>query len=82
MKLYHWTKKEHLKSIFKKGLICNGFGIVYLTPDPKNKFGDVLLEVETGKLKLSSFDDCKDWEILCWGNIPTENIKKGGEKCN
>ncbi len=76
MKLYHWTKKEFLKSIFKKGLIGNGFGIVYLTPDPINKFGDTLLEVETENIKLSSFEDCKNWEILCWENIPPQNIKK------
>ena len=76
MELYHWTKKECLESIFKRGLISNGFGIIYLTPNPKNKFGDTLLKVETGELKLTAFEDCKDWEILCWGNIPPKDIEK------
>lgn len=75
MKLYHWTLKKHLKSILKDGLKGNGFGIIYLTPDPKNKFGEILLEVETRNIKLTAFDDCRDWERLCWGNIPPSDIK-------
>jgi len=71
---YHWTKKENLSSILKEGLKPNGFGIVYLTPEPDGWRGEVCLKVETGNLKLSSFEDCKDWEILCWGHIPPQDI--------
>jgi len=67
MKLYHWAKKEHINSILREGLRPSRIGIVYLTPDPKatSGFGDTLLEVETGNLKLTAFDDCKNWEVLC-----------------
>ena len=78
MKLFHSTKKENLKSILKKGLIPSGLGIVYLAPTLESAYkteGRVILEVETGNNKLSSFEDCKDWEILCWGAIPPENIR-------
>ena len=42
-----------------------------------SSFGDTMLEVETGDLKLTAFDDCRDWEVLCWGEIPASSIKKG-----
>jgi len=84
MILYHWTKKENLESILNTGLQPKwGIdGIVYLTPKPEawktwkqgKEQGEVCLEVETGDLRLSAFEDCKEWEILCWGHIPPENI--------
>lgn len=79
MKLYHWTKRTNMSSISQKGLITNKIGIVYLTPKPEKwkanpEEDDVCLEVETGNLKLTAFEDCSDWEVLCWGNIPLENI--------
>jgi RNA:NAD 2'-phosphotransferase (TPT1/KptA family) len=79
MILYHYTKKESLKSILRDGLKPNRMGIVYLTPDPEKfkNFGDILLEVETGCLELTCFEDCKNWEVLCWGLIPPKNIKIG-----
>ena len=77
MRLYHYTQKKNLKSILKDGLKPSNIGIVYLTPSPEKLrgFGDTLLEVETGDLKLTCFEDCVDWEVLCWGAIPSSNIK-------
>jgi hypothetical protein len=49
-------------------------GLVYLSPIKDADFGPVLLQVETGDLKLTAFDDCKDWEVLCWGSILPEDI--------
>lgn len=79
MKLFHWTKKKYLSSIFNCGLKPNRIGIIYLTPNPEatKGFGEVLLEVETGELKLTAFDDCREWEVLCWGSIPPSKIKNG-----
>ena len=74
MKLYHWTKKENIESILKEGLRPSGFGIVYLTPKPETYVGEVCLEVETGNLKLTAFEDCKEWEVLGWGAIPPKDI--------
>ena len=76
MKLYHQTKKENIQSIIANGLIPNRLGIVYLSPRGNLNFGDITLEVETGKNKLTAFEDCKEWEVLCWGRIPPENIIK------
>ena len=75
MKLYHWTKRKNLKSIRENGLIGNSSGIVYLTPKPEKWRGEICLEVETKNLKLTAFEDCKEWEVLCWGNIKPKNIK-------
>ena len=75
MKLYHWTKKENIDSILSNGLRPSGLGIVYLTPKPENWCGEICLEVETGDLRLTSFEDCRSWEVLCWGHIPPENIR-------
>ena len=60
----------------KEGLKPNGIGIVYLSPRKDLGFGDVTLEVETGNNKLTAFDDCKEWEVLCWGKIKPSNIKE------
>ncbi len=75
MKLYHQTSKKNLKSILQNGLIPNGMGIVYLSPLLGLGFGKITLEVETGNNKLTAFEDCSDWEVLCWGGIAPENIK-------
>lgn len=69
MKLYHWTDKRNLLSILQNGLKPNGIGIVYLTPSPDKWQGEICLQIETGELKLTAFDDCSDWEVLCWGDI-------------
>jgi len=75
MKLYHRTSTDNLESIMEKGLIPNRIGIVYLSPVTDAGFGEALLEVETGDNRLTAFDKCKEWEVLCWGPIPPENIK-------
>ena len=77
MILYHGTPKENIKSILQIGLKPSRIGIVYLTPkiSEARHYGAVL-EVETGNNKLTAFDDCKDWEVLCWGSIPPESIKE------
>ncbi len=75
MRLYHWTKKENIDSILREGLKPSGMGIVYLAPEKSVRFGDTLLEVETGDLRLTAFDDCNKWEVLCWGRIPPGAIK-------
>ncbi len=76
MILYHRTAKQNIQSILIGGLKPNKIGIVYLTPAPdKTKsFGDVLLKVDTGDLRLTAFEDCSDWEVLCWGHILPKNI--------
>ena len=80
MKLYHGTHRINLESIEQNGLRPSRIGIVYLSPKPKAAyhFGDdeILLEVETGDIKLTAFEDCSDWEVLCWGYISPENIKQ------
>jgi len=75
MKLYHGTDSKNLDSILSTGLCPNKLGIVYLSPQPTTCWGDVILEVETGDLRLTAFDDCSEWEVLCWGHVPPENIK-------
>ena len=74
MKLYHGTDSRDIASILRDGLRPNRIGIVYLSPTATTRWGDSSLEVETGDLKLTAFDDCEDWEVLCWGRIPPENI--------
>lgn len=74
MILFHQTKRANVPSIMRQGLIPNGIGIVYLSPLKNVGFGEVTLEVETGDNKLTAFDDCKDWEVLCWGKISPDNI--------
>lgn len=75
MRLFHQTKKGNIKSIMKNGLSPNSLGIVYLSPRNDLNFGEVTLEVETGNNKLTAFDDCINWEVLCWGKIKPQNIK-------
>ena len=75
MILFHQTGSKNIESIMKNGLIPNDIGIIYLSPCNDLNFGDVLLEVETGNNRLTAFDDCKEWEVLCWGKIVPKNIK-------
>jgi len=80
MKLYHWTTKENVNKILNDCLKVNGIGFSYLTKFPDRwdtlHEGGVLLEVETGDSKLTCFEENLDGsEVLCWGNIPKENIK-------
>ena len=77
MKLYHLTNRKNIPSILKEGLHPNRLGIVYLTPTPSRVAGgeEICLEVNTGDLKLTAFEDCSSWEILCWGHIAGANIK-------
>ena len=75
MILYHQTKVENIEPILKMGLIPNGIGIVYLSPLKNVGFGEATLEVETGDNRLTAFDDCKEWEVLCWGKIEPSRIR-------
>lgn len=75
MRLFHQTKRENVDSIMQHGLRTNKSGWLYLTPRPDLcSFGDITLQVETGDNKLTAFDDCKEWEVLCWGGIAPANI--------
>ena len=77
MKMYHSTPRKNLESIIRNGLRPNGMGIVYLAPSLETAYktkANVILEVETGDNKLTAFEDCKDWEVLCWGAISPNNI--------
>jgi len=84
MKLYHGTNQEAWQHIQVKGLQSRipkaegGWGLIYLSPtiELATHWGDVILEVETGDLQLSSFDDCEDWEILCWGEISPKQVTR------
>ena len=75
MKLYHRTSINSVQSILEHGLRPNDIGIVYLSPTQDTGFGDVLFEVETGDNRLTAFEDCEDWEVLCWESIPAEKVK-------
>lgn len=75
--LYHSTKAENIPSILREGLKSNGFGIVYLAPTLESVYKEnrVILEVNPIGNELSSFEDCMDWEVLCWGKIEADKIK-------
>lgn len=81
MRLFHQTSKENIEDIMKFGLIPNRAGIVYLSPRSDLGFGDVTIEVETDDNKLTAFDDCKEWEVLCWGKIPPDRIRLDWSQC-
>lgn len=71
MKLWHATDAENVPSIMREGLRGNSWGIIYLTPNKDVRpWGDILLEVETGDLHLTAFEDCREWEVLCWADEP------------
>ena len=81
MKLYHGTQDWRLINIMKEGLKPNRIGIVYLSPTIKEArcWGDgTVLEVDTAGYHLTAFDDCKEWEVLCWTQspIPPDKIKE------
>jgi len=80
MILWHWTDKNNLESILREGLKPNKIGIVYLTPKPQHirqwwNNSAILLEIETAEIRLTVFDECQEWEVLCWGHISPSNIK-------
>lgn len=76
MKLFHRTDVKNVKSILAGGLRPSRIGIIYLSPrDDLVQFGEALLEVETGDNRLTAFDDCDKWEVLCWGPIAPQNIQ-------
>jgi hypothetical protein len=58
------------------GLRPNRMGILYLSPLRDVGFGEVTLAVETGNRKLTAFEDCRKWEVLCWGGISARNIRR------
>ena len=77
MILYHSTDSRNIQGISQGGLKPNHTGIVYLSPTFETcKWGDTVFEVETGDRRLTAFEDCSDWEVLCWGKIPPENVRK------
>ena len=76
MKLWHSTKHENIESIMQEGLKPNSSGIIYLSPTLSEaqswaeKLGETLIGVETGELRLTAFEDCAEWEVLCWTDKP------------
>ena len=86
MRLFHGTTPDAWKHIEVEGLRGRipksegGWGLVYLAPtaESASAWGAVVLEVETGDLRLTAFQDCKEWEVLCWGEIPPEQIRLVG----
>ena len=77
MILYHETQGAYLPSILRYGLFsCLINWIVYLSPVPKKGcFGEICLRVETSDARLTTFEGCEKWEVLCWDYIPPENIQ-------
>jgi len=91
MILYHGTTPEAWARIQDEGLrpripkSQGGWGLIYLSPKSEiaQNFGEVVLEVETDDLKLTAFEDCKDWEVLCWlegDAIEAEKVRVLGVK--
>lgn len=92
MKLYHTTTAENVQSILNSGLKFSPFiGLngeknpgqwLYLSPKPFQwpNLGDIVFEVETGSARLTCFEDCEEWEVLCWEEIPPEQIRLLKEK--
>jgi RNA:NAD 2'-phosphotransferase (TPT1/KptA family) len=77
MILYHGTQNWRLPSIRKHGLRPNSSGIVYLSPtiEGAKSWGDgTVLEIDTKELRLTAFDDCKEWEVLCWTGSKRQSI--------
>jgi len=75
--LYHYTRNKNLKSIFIEGLKPNKLGVVYLCPTLEEAEKVIasteyenIIEVDVSGYKLTAFDDCREWEILCWANTP------------
>ncbi len=78
MVLSHVTTQDRLPTIVRDGLRPNSMGIVYLSPKPQGwrplQEGEVLLHVTINGQRLTSFEDCAEWEVLCWGSVPPEDI--------
>ena len=80
--LFHGTTPAAWKHIQVEGLRGRipesegGWGLVYLTPlvEEARCYGTVVVAVETGDLRLTSFEGCEEWEVLCWGTIPPEQL--------
>lgn len=71
--LYHGTDPANLPSILTEGLRTNSGGWLYLTPmiEEARCHGKAVLRVRVPEgIRLSYFDGCEDWELLCWGPIP------------
>ena len=77
--LFHATTPSAWVRIEKEGLKPRTeMGIIYLSPNPidASNFGEIVLKVKIREQKLSAFEDCVDWEVLCWDPIPPEDISK------
>ncbi len=75
--LYHGTSREAWERIRVVGLMPNlRCGILYLSPDAATaaNFGDVVLRVRMSGQHLTAFEDCRDWELLCWEAIPAKDV--------
>ncbi len=75
--LYHGTTAERARRILEEGLRVNGGGWCYLSPTPASalQFGPTVLQVLVPNgVRLSAFEDCSDWEVLCWAPIPPECV--------
>lgn len=77
--LFHRTKSKAVPGILREGLRPNAIGIVYLSPKRDGsrplQEGETLLAVTIRDQRLTAFEDCADWEVLCWGSIPPEDIR-------
>ena len=79
MILYHGCTDTEADSILATGLRTKGSWPAYLamTPDVAHDFGDVILAISVpANTRLSTFEDCADWEVLCWDNISPEHIRR------
>ena len=78
--LYHTTRKNNLESILKQGLIPSKFGIVYLSERPDSWWNSkdyITLEINIENIsnRLTTFNEPKLDEILCWGHVEPTRIK-------
>ena len=85
VKLFHGTTPTAWERIKVEGLRAgNEWGMIYLTPliEEAQCHGGVVLEVETGELRLTAFEDCQEWEVLCWtkDRIPPEQVQLYSEE--
>ena len=74
MILSHVTPAQNLASIMAHGLCPGRIGAIYLSPKAEGwrplEEGEALLHVETGDLPLTALEDCADWEVFCWTDVP------------
>jgi len=78
MRLYHWTSLESARQIDKEGL-KRGTWCIHLCRKSEawEWYGEVCYEVKVArhlgyKLSMPFIDS----EILCWNDIPLENIRR------